>query len=118
MILHICSEADWAGVADSEHYRTRSLHEVGFIHCSDLGTVHLPATRLYRGRTDLFLLRIDPQLLDVPLRWEPGVPPEPQSPWFPHVYGPIPKAAVLSVHPFPPLRDGSFQPPSELAGLN
>lgn len=118
MILHICSEADWAAVHDGEPYRAPSLDEVGFIHCSDFGTVHLPATRLYAGRTDLLLLRIDPGRLDVPLRWEPGVPPEPGAPWFPHVYGPITREAVVSVHHFPPGRDGAFRLPGELAGMN
>ncbi|PRX47863.1 uncharacterized protein (DUF952 family) [Prauserella shujinwangii] len=115
MILHICPEADWAALAEGEPYRAASLADVGFVHCSDPGTVHLPAGRLFAGRTDLLLLRIDPARLDVPLRWEPAVPPEPGAPWFPHVYGPIPRDAIVSVHPFPPEPDGSFRLPAELA---
>lgn len=115
MILHICPAADWAAVPEGQPYRAASLDDVGFVHCSDPGTVHLPATRLYPGRTDLLLLRIDPSRLDVPLRWEPGVPPVPDGPWFPHVYGAIPLDAVISVHRFPPEPDGSFRLPVELA---
>lgn len=115
MILHICPETDWAAVPDGGSYRAASLDDVGFVHCSDPGTVHLPASRLYPGRTDLLLLRIDPALLDAPVRWEPAVPPERGAPWFPHVYGPIPRSAVVSVHRFPPESDGSFRLPGELA---
>ncbi|MBK1784425.1 DUF952 domain-containing protein [Prauserella cavernicola] len=115
MILHICPEAEWATVADGGELRPDSLADVGFVHCSDLGTVHFPATALYRGRTDMLLLRIDPDRLDVPVRWEPAVPPSPGAPWFPHVYGPVPASAVVSVHRFPPGPDGSFELPPELA---
>ncbi|WP_285506102.1 DUF952 domain-containing protein [Actinokineospora sp. NBRC 105648] len=86
-----------------------------FVHCSDPGTVHLPATRLFAGRTDLLLLEIDPARLGVPLRWEAGAPPIPGGPWFPHVYGPIPAAAVVAVHEFPPGPDGAFDLPPSLA---
>src|SRR5439155_14180413 len=84
----------------------------GFAHCSDPGTVHLPANRLFAGRADLVLLEIDPAKVDV--RWEPGVPPSPDGVWFPHVYGPIPPSAVVAVHDFPPGADG-FRLPAALA---
>ncbi|MFC5285440.1 DUF952 domain-containing protein [Actinokineospora guangxiensis] len=111
MILHILPESDWP-VAE---LRPASLATEGFIHCSDPGTAHLPANRLFRGRADLLLLEIDPAKLDVALRWEPGSPPIPDGPWFPHVYGPIPAAAVVAAHPFPPNSDGTFTLPESLA---
>jgi uncharacterized protein (DUF952 family) len=96
-------------------YRAPSLDAAGFIHCSDPGTAHLPANALYAGRTDLVLLEIDPGTLSVLLRWEAGVPAHPSGVWFPHVYGPIPWAAVVAVHAFPPSSDGSFRLPEGLA---
>lgn len=72
--------------------------------------VHLPANRLYRARTDLLLLHIDPARLDRPLRWEPGVPSDPGSMLFPHLYGPLPVAAVVAVGDYRPGPDGSFPP--------
>jgi uncharacterized protein (DUF952 family) len=115
VILHICPAADWSVTVDGEPYRAASLDEAGFVHCSDPGTVHLPANALFAGRDDLVLLEIDPGLLDVPLRWEPGEPAHPEGPWFPHVYGPIPRAAVVAVHRFPPRADGTFELPGPLA---
>ncbi|WP_216212695.1 DUF952 domain-containing protein [Amycolatopsis aidingensis] len=112
MILHICPAADWAAVPPGGEYRAASLAEVGFIHCADRGTVHLPANRLFAGRTDLVLLEVDPAGL--PVRWEPGDPPAPGEVWFPHVYGPIPRAAVRGVHEFPPGPDGRFRLPDAL----
>jgi uncharacterized protein (DUF952 family) len=113
MILHICGRSEWP--PEDEHYRAESLDEVGFIHCSDFGTVHLPANAVFAGRTDLVLLVIDPDLLDVPLRWEEADPPGDNLPWFPHVYGPIARRAVVAVHDFPIQPDGTFVLPAALA---
>ena len=84
-----------------------------FIHLSTPEQVHLPANRLYRGRTDLVLLHIDPALLDSPVRWEPGVPTDPESMLFPHLYGPLPVRAVIKVNGYRPAPDGTFPPTGE-----
>ncbi|MDI5979089.1 DUF952 domain-containing protein [Amycolatopsis magusensis] len=114
MLLHICSAQDWAS-SEGGDYRAPSLDDAGFIHCSDFGTAHLPADALYAGRTDLVLLEIDPARLGVPVRWEDGAPPHPAGVRFPHVYGPIPRAAVVAVHEFPPGPDGRFHLPPAIA---
>ncbi|MEY7970946.1 DUF952 domain-containing protein [Saccharomonospora xinjiangensis] len=116
MILHFCPARDWEAVPDGGSYRAASLDEVGFIHCSDPGTVHLPANRLASGRKDLVLLRIDPERLTVPVRWEPGEPGDDNGVWFPHVYGPIPVSAVVAVVPYLPGPDGRFRPPPAMPG--
>ena len=72
MLVHICAEDDWRLAQDRGEHRPGSLDEVGFIHLSAPEQVHLPANRLYAGRTDLVLLRIDPDRLAAPVRWEPG----------------------------------------------
>jgi uncharacterized protein (DUF952 family) len=88
------------------------LAEVGFVHLSTPEQVHLPANRLYRGRTDLVLLHVDPDRLTDPVRWEPGVPGDPESMRFPHLYGALPVAAVIAVRPYQPGPDGTFAPPA------
>jgi uncharacterized protein (DUF952 family) len=117
VILHIITRDEWAAALATGEHRPPSLDTDGFVHCSDPGTVHLPAARLFAGRTDLLLLRLDPAGLGVPVRWEHGDPPHPAGIWFPHVYGPIPVAAVLAAHEFPPLPDGGFRLPAALATL-
>ena len=110
VLVHLCGEQDWAAVSSQAEYRPPSLDDVGFIHLSAPEQVHLPANRLFSGRTDLVLLYLSPALLASPLRWEPGVPGDPEAMLFPHLYGPLPVAAVTSITPYLPGVDGTFPP--------
>lgn len=85
------------------------------MHLSTPEQVHLPANRLYRGRTDLVALHVDPDRLSDPVRWEPGVPDDPESMRFPHLYGPLPLAAVVAVTRHLPQADGTFAPQTQSA---
>lgn len=113
MILHIVTKNEWSQALARGELRPPSLAEAGFVHCSDFGTVHIPANQRYAGHTDLLLAVVDPAR--VPTRWEAGVPPIPGGPWFPHVYGPIPTSAVVATHDFPPDEHGEFHLPAALA---
>lgn len=108
VLVHLCSETDWARAQFDGELRPPSLAEVGFIHLSAPEQVHLPANRLYRGQSDLILLVCDPRLLGSPVRWEPGVPTDPASMLFPHLYGALPVAAVSRAVPYRPGADGAF----------
>jgi uncharacterized protein (DUF952 family) len=112
VILHIVPENEYDEDAE---YRPKSLETEGFVHCSDFGTVHLPANRLFAGRTDLIVVVIDPNELNCRVRWEEGDPPHPDGILFPHVYGPIPPHAVFGWYYFRPTEDG-FKLPKALAG--
>ncbi|BBX22246.1 glutathione S-transferase [Mycolicibacter terrae] len=106
--VHLCSDREWASAQASGALRPESLNRVGFVHLSTPQQVHLPANRLYRGRTDLVLLQVDPAKVGAPVRWEPGVPGDPESMLFPHLYGPLPVSAVIGVTPYRPGPDGGF----------
>jgi uncharacterized protein (DUF952 family) len=110
ILVHLCSAHDWQAAQERGEHRPESLQTSGFVHLSTPEQVHLPANRLYAGRDDLVLLRIDPARLSDPIRWEPGVPTDPASMVFPHLYGPLPAAAVTSVTPYRPDADGRFAP--------
>lgn len=112
MILHFCPAGDWEAAVPAGEYRAPSLETQGFIHCSTPEQVHLPATLLARGRTDLVLLVLDESKLPVPVVWEDGDPPDPSGMQFPHLYAPIPVEAVSAVHPWKPGADGGFRPPA------
>ncbi len=111
VLVHICGADEWARAADRGGIEL-PFGPAGprFIHLSTPEQVHLPANRLYRGRTDLVLLHIDPNLLDAPVLWEPGVPTDPESMLFPHLYGTLPVRAVIDVVGYRPGPGGIFPP--------
>jgi uncharacterized protein (DUF952 family) len=107
-LLHLCTTEEWESARQLGERRPPSLDDQGFVHLSAPEQVHLPANRLFAGRADIVLLHLDPGLLDAPVRWEPGVPTDPESMTFPHLYGPLPAAAVTSVTAYLPDGDGVF----------
>jgi uncharacterized protein (DUF952 family) len=121
VLLHLCSHDDWAAAEAVGELRPPSLTDVGFVHLSAPDQVHMPANRLYAGRRDLVLLICDPTMLDAPVRWEPGVPTDPESMLFPHLFGPLPMRAVRRTQPYLPGSDGRFavlavDPPADVSG--
>jgi uncharacterized protein (DUF952 family) len=112
-LVHLCGMKDWEAAQTRGELRPDSLSAVGFVHLSTPEQVHLPANRLYAGRTDLVLLRIDHARLSSPIRWEPGLPDDPDGMVFPHLYGPLPVEAVIRVTSYRPDADGRFPPLSD-----
>ncbi|WKG05894.1 DUF952 domain-containing protein [Mycolicibacterium sp. HK-90] len=110
VLVHMCSVDDWLTAQGSGRLRPDSLRTQGFVHLSAPEQVHLPANRLYPGRRDLILLYIDPAKLADPVRWEPGVSTDPDAMLFPHLYGPLPVAAVMSIADYLPDGEGRFAP--------
>ncbi|WP_284227356.1 DUF952 domain-containing protein [Mycobacterium antarcticum] len=114
-LFHLCTAEEWESAQRSGERRPPSLDAQGFVHLSAREQVHLPANRLFTGRDDMVLLRLDAGRLGSPVRWEPGVETDPESMTFPHLYGPLPVAAVTSVTIYRAGADGRFAelPPSE-----
>ncbi|WP_406816238.1 DUF952 domain-containing protein [Mycobacterium sp. M23085] len=110
VLVHLCGTEQWEQARRRGGIDPEAAGGGDFIHLSTPEQVHLPANRLYRGRDDLVLLHIDPALLAAPVRWEPGVATDPESMLFPHLYGPLPVAAVVRVTAYPPADDGTFAP--------
>jgi len=108
-LLHICPREDWLAARAAGVYAGDTLETEGFIHLSRRDQVLKPANLRFKGRSGLVLLEIDEERLPAPPTWEPGVPDA--DVLYPHVYGPIPLGAVVAVHAFPPLPDGSFEIP-------
>jgi uncharacterized protein (DUF952 family) len=102
LLLHLIEPHEWRAALDTGSVRPPSLESVGFVHLSAPEQVHLPAQALFPGRRDLLLLVVDPARLTDPVRFEPGVPGDPDAMRFPHLYGPLPTAAVVAVVPYVP----------------
>lgn len=109
VLLHLAATADWRSALTAG--AIEPLPDVGFVHLSTPEQVALPANRLFAGRTDVQLLVIDPDRLDVEIRYEPGVPGDPEALRFPHAYGPVPASAVVAVEPYRPDPAGRFATP-------
>ena len=102
--FHLAPRPRWSGWDPTAPYESPSLHEDGFIHCTD-GIANMVATanRFYRSDPGAFVvLTIDLDRCGSP--WhidDPGKP-------FPHIYGPIARAAILAVQPYLREPDGTF----------
>lgn len=93
MILHITTASAWAQAQAGGTYRDPSLEHEGFIHCSTREQLAGTLARHFAGVADLVVLEIDPALLDAPVVYEDSYG---SGTEFPHVYGPIPLAAVVA----------------------
>jgi uncharacterized protein (DUF952 family) len=101
---HLIPVVVW-DMADADAPLARdSLDAEGFIHCTD-GPAALIATaeRHYRDDPrDFLALTVDLDVLTSPWRYDdPGTP-------YPHIYGPIDRAAIVEVTPVQRTADGRF----------
>lgn len=103
MLYRILSRTDWAAAQAAGAF-AGSAHDSrdGFIHFSTAAQMRATAAKHYAGQADLVLLAVDAARLDAPLKWEPAR----DNDLFPHLYGPLPVAAVVNVSPLPLGADG------------
>ncbi len=110
-IYHMAHAADWARAEAGETYRGSpdDLRD-GFIHFSTGEQVAESAAKHRAGQKDLVLVAVDPAKLGDALKWEAGR----RGQDFPHLYGPLPADAVVSVEPLPLGSDGLHQFPPHI----
>lgn len=94
-IYHLALPGDWA--ASSDEYRTSSLDDEGFIHCSTADQLADVARSFFADQNDLILLTIEPDALGETLVYEDLYE---LGEEFPHIYGPMPTSAVISTAPY------------------
>ncbi|MFC7541860.1 DUF952 domain-containing protein [Siccirubricoccus deserti] len=68
------------------------------MHFSTAGQLRASAAKHRAGEADLLLVSVDPASLGEALRWEPAAGGR-RPGLFPHLYGPLPLAAVRAVTP-------------------
>lgn len=95
-IFHLALPRDWEAAETAGVYemstRGITLEQEGFVHCSLAHQVEGVARRFYSDLDELVVLHLDRDSLAAELRFEP--PAEGVDELFPHLYGPIPLAAV------------------------
>ena len=102
-IYKICDEALWR-VAEAEglfHGAPIDMHD-GFIHFSTAEQLAETAAKHFAGARDLMLVAIDAEALGAQLKWEPSR----GGALFPHLYAPLPLAAVRWARPLADEIDG------------
>ena len=111
-IFHITEPAVWHAAAAAgsftESTRGKQLEEVGYIHCSFAEQVEMVANFLYSDWDGgLVLLAIDASCVPSEIRVENLDGGEDQ---FPHIYGPVPLAAITAVHDMTKREEGWILP--------
>lgn len=101
LIYHLGFDADWDSALTVGNYRVSgrgmTLESEGFLHFSYADQVAGVAQRFWHEpESPVVLLVVDPDLLDVPVVAENT---SGGTELFPHVYGPLPVAAVVRVTP-------------------
>jgi uncharacterized protein (DUF952 family) len=105
---------DWRAAEREGAYRgSADDARDGFLHFSTAAQVRESAAKHRRGEPDLWLVEADVARLGAALKWEaasggkrPGL--------FPHLYGPLPVAAVLSATRLPLRDDGTHDFPASV----
>jgi uncharacterized protein (DUF952 family) len=95
-IFHLALPDDWAAAFSTGEYamstRGVTLEQEGFIHCSTRDQIEATANLFYGDLEQLVVLTIDPRLVPATIVYEPPAPGVDAV--FPHIYGPLPLAAV------------------------
>lgn len=81
-----------------------------FIHASTFELFHRVLPKLM-DKTDLAIILIDETKLDSVVKYEDK---NNNQLFYPHIYGPINREAVVSIHPFV-VKDGKWMPPHGIA---
>ena len=76
----------------------------GYIHLSSVDQLAETVRKHYAGRENLLLLTVDLTVLGETLIWEPSR----GGALFPHIYGPLPVAAVMQKRSFSVAADGGM----------
>ncbi len=94
-IFHIVTVPAWDAAVAAGAYRAPSLDTEGFIHFSYADQVGATANRHYGATDDLQVVEVDPDLVGSEVRLEPSPV---TGDLYPHLYGPLPIAAVIGIH--------------------
>lgn len=111
-LLHICSKSELLASQIRGEIVTESLQSEGFIHCSFVDQVLIPANERFGGRVDLVLVNLDQTKIDPPIVVEDSYG---SGVAFPHIYGPIDITAIKSIIEFPCDAYGVFTLPQEIS---
>ena len=109
-VWHVCRRAEWE--AGGEYVGSSQDVADGFIHCSTTAQVRESVAKHRAGQDGLVALEIDARAVGAGLRWEESR----RGALFPHIYGALPREAVVAAHPLPLGEDGRHHFPEAVPG--
>ena len=95
IILHCLKECEWNKYKNEKFYGEEYIKSGGFIHCSDVHTVHKVVWMFLDISEPLVLLCIDTSRVQAEIKWENG-----GSTDYPHIYGLLNTDSIVNVLPF------------------
>jgi uncharacterized protein (DUF952 family) len=107
-IYKICDRDLWREAQRQGEFRGAGVDaRDGYIHFSTAAQLAETAAKHFAGAADLMLIAVDAETLDRRLKWEVSR----GGALFPHLYAPLPLAAVRWARPLPDEVDGRRQFP-------
>jgi uncharacterized protein (DUF952 family) len=103
LIFKIVHAPEWAAVSDAYAGSEKDRAD-GFLHFSTREQLMGTLARYYIGATDLMLVAVDADALGPALKLEAST----GGARYPHLYAPLPLAAVAWVRPIETRDDGGF----------
>jgi uncharacterized protein (DUF952 family) len=111
MIYHVCKKAEWEAALAAGRYAGSSQDQAdGFIHFSGPDQVAASVAKHRADQDGLVLVACDEAKMAPGLKWEASR----GGALFPHHYGDLPLAAVVSVRDLPLSADGTHLFPEML----
>jgi uncharacterized protein (DUF952 family) len=107
LIFKIVPRVEWEKVTDAYHGSAHDQAD-GFLHFSTRPQLAETLRRYYAGQTDLMLVAVEAGALGPALKWEHS-PSRGED--FPHLFGALPRTAVLWTAPLNRNADGEFAIP-------
>ena len=103
LIFKIVGASEWRAAEAAGVFLGAAIDRAdGFIHFSAADQAEETAAKWFNGRADLMLIGVEAEALGEALRWEVSR----GGALFPHLYGPLPLAAVVWSRPLPLGADG------------
>lgn len=113
-IYHIVEKDYFHTQEKEEAYFAPSLEAEGFIHFSKIDQLLQVANSFYKGKTQLFILKVDSDKLTHELKFEPPLEAPNSGILFPHLYGKLNWDALIEKFDWTANDDGSFTLPELL----
>lgn len=110
-ILHLVPAAYFHSLPPEADYLPEPYAQDGFIHCTrEADTMLAVANTFYRDVPgEVLVLEIDPARVRAEVRYEAAAHPRgPSDPLFPHIYGPLNRAAIVAIRPARRAADGTY----------